>query len=200
VIAAALKANNPSKVTDANKADIARACERTVSAPGSNRTISDCTTPGIPIYLIGREWPQAADPTIQALASHPPWVLLNYMQQTRTPKPWYDGLNETDGDTVCKGKYAQPNPAATACDEWPWLQTEEGGGGHPLAQPHLKVINALQNSTSGRRYQTFFGVCHLPELRAAIPGGGRFLVIPLPKWMPRSSPSLDLCNGAPPAP
>ena len=201
VIATALKANNPGVVTDANKADIARACEEWVTAQGSKRTISDCTTPGIPIYVIGREWPQAADHTIQALASWAPWVLLTYNQPDPSTKGWYVNYPETGKSSgSCKGRYLQPNPAATACDEWPWRATEQGGppanGAH---MPHLKIINALQNSSSGSRYFDFITECRVNAAKAAptpTNGGGRFLVVPMPSQMPRSFMSLDVCNGS----
>ncbi|MFP5363054.1 MAG: hypothetical protein ACLGI5_10025 [Thermoleophilia bacterium] len=190
--------NNPSVVTDDNKEDIARACEKWVTAKASNRTIVDCTTPGIPIYVIGREWPQAADHTIEAQESYAPWVLLTYTPRTRTK--WYVKYPET-GKTSgsCEGRYLQPNPAATACDEWPWQKTEEGGETPSTGRlPHLKIINALQNSASGNRWDGFLNKCEVKIAKAAptpTNGAGRFLVIPLPSWMPQSFESKNVCNG-----
>ena len=198
LIANALERNNPSVVTDENKEDFARACEKWVTASGTNRTIADCTTPGIPIYVIGREWPQAADHTIEALESYAPWVLLTYTPRDKTT--WYVKYPET-GKTSgsCKGQYRQPNPAATACDEWPWQKTEEGGETPSTGRlPHLKVINARQNSLSGSRYNDFLVACAVKVAKAAptpTNGGARFLVIPMPSQTPQSFMSVDVCNG-----
>jgi hypothetical protein len=193
-----MKANNPSVVTDDNKNDIARACERRVTTKGRTRSLADCITPGIPIYLIGREWPQAADHTIQALESYPPWVLLTYTDRVR--RDWYIRYSETGKPTgKCKGKYLQPNPAATACDEWPWQRTEQGGETPSTGHlPHLKIINARENSLSGGRWDGFLVACAVKVAKAAptpTNGAGRFLVIPMPSWTPRSFMSQNLCNG-----
>ena len=83
-IAEALTANNPEQVNDANKKSLARQCERYATASGSGRTATDCMSPSLPIYVIGREWPDAADHTIRGLAYHRPWVALTYKSVIRT--------------------------------------------------------------------------------------------------------------------
>jgi hypothetical protein len=63
-------------------------------------------------------------------------------------KGWYANYPETGKSSgSCKGRYLQPNPAATACDEWPWRATEQGEPPANGAQmPHLKIINALRTA------------------------------------------------------
>ncbi|MFP5363049.1 MAG: hypothetical protein ACLGI5_10000 [Thermoleophilia bacterium] len=95
--------------------------------------------------------------------------------------------------------YRISNPAATACDEWPWQTTEQGGETPSTGVlPHLKIINARQNSASGNRYNRFLDKCEVKIAKAAptpTNGAGRFLVIPLPSWMPQSFESRNVCNG-----
>jgi hypothetical protein len=197
VIADALQDKNPDQVNATNKKTLARQCERYATADGSGRIADDCMIPSLPIYVIGREWPEAADHTIRGLEYNSPWVLLTYKDVPRTP--WYYGYPETDGGAAsCRG--TGKTSASTACDEWPWQKTEQGGpSGIPV--PHLKIINFGQNSASGSRYGGFLAACKLAE-RKAVPtplnGGGNFLVIPEPKGAPSSTPSLSLCNGTNP--
>lgn len=124
--------------------------------------------------------------------------LLTYTPRDRTA--WYVKYPET-GKTSgsCAGMYRLSNPAATACDEWPWQTTEQGGETPSTGHlPHLKIINGLQNSASGNRYKTFLDGCKVQLAKAAATlanGAGRFLVIPMPSWMPRTFKSENLCNG-----
>jgi hypothetical protein len=194
LIAEALQNNNPQQINASNKRTLARQCERYTTASGSGRTATDCVSPALPIYVIGREWPQAADHIIRGLEYSPAWVALTYKSVIRTE--WYYAHGETDGGAAsCKG-----SGRSTACDEWPWQKTEQGGpSGVPL--PHLKIINWRQNSASGNRYGGFVTTCKLAE-RKALPtplnGGGHFLVIPVSKGAPSATPSLSLCNGTTP--
>lgn len=193
-IAEALQNNNPEQVNASNKKTLARQCERYATANGSGRNATDCISPALPIYIIGREWPDAADHTIRGLEYHRPWVALTYKSGTRTS--WYYNYPETDGGAAsCRG--TGTTSASTACDEWPWQSTEQGGpSGLPI--PHLKIINFGQNSASGSRYGRFATDCALVA-RKALPtllnGGGNFLVIPVSKGAPSSTPSMSLCNG-----
>ncbi|MDQ4039743.1 MAG: hypothetical protein M3313_15685, partial [Actinomycetota bacterium] len=199
LIAETLKASDPNEITDSNKKTIARQCERRATAQGSGRSVSDCLDPSLPTYVVGREHPEAADHTIDALKSYAPWVLLTYANRER-PSGWPNNYSETDpgGAPKCLGKYL-----VTACDEWPWIKTEEGGPKPGPIPPsaHLRIINHGQNSGSGSKYRYFLDACKIRE-RKALPtplnGGGRFLVIPVPKGAPTSTPSLNLCHGTNP--
>ncbi len=196
-IAEALKANNPEQVNETNKRTLARQCERHVTSPGSGRTGVDCMSPSLPIYVIGREWPEAADHTVRGLAYHSPWVRLTYNNVSRTS--WYYSYPETDGGAAsCRG--TGTTSMSTACDEWPWQKTEQGGPS-AFPTPHLKIINFGQNSASGNRYGRFVTDCQLAA-RKALPtplnGGGNFLVIPFPTGAPSLAPSLSLCHGTNP--
>lgn len=116
--------------------------------------------------------------------------------QGRCANHWHYGYPETDGGAAsCRG-----SGRTTACDEWPWQATEQGGqSGVPL--PHLKIIDWRQNSVSGARYGGFVSTCKLAErktLPTPLNGGGNFLVIPVSKGAPSTTPSLSLCHGTNP--
>ena len=62
----------------------------------------------------------------------------------------------------------------TACDEWPWAATHQGGPG-----AHLRILNFNHNSASGSDLNAFYTVCGvatdqsfavLPHSPAAIVG------------------------------
>jgi len=168
-----------------------------VTATGSGRTISDCMRADLPWFVIGREWPEAADHTIRGLEYHPAWVRLTYQQRARTTWYWEYPETEEGGALKCKGA-GWTSPTSTACDEWPWLKTEQGGA-NAIPLPHLKIINGLQNSVSGNRYGRFVTACDLPARKASslpVHGLGNFLVIPVPEGS--DFPSLNLCHGTNP--
>jgi hypothetical protein len=108
---------------------------------------------------------------------------------------------ETDagGAAACRGTLR-----LTACDEWPWIATEEGGpkpeGALEPSAP-LRIINARQNSGSDSKYRWFIAKCQM-KTRKAVPipqnGAGKFLVVPYPKTAPALTPSQYLCNGSNP--
>lgn len=130
-------------------------------------------------------------PTTRSAASStvPPWVRLTYKYVAGTA--WYYSHPETDGGaTSCRG-----TERITACDEWPWQKTEQGGpSGVPL--PHLKVIDWRQNSLSGNGYGQFLTDCSLAARKLSLlHGGGNFLVVPHSKGAPSTTLSLSLCHG-----
>jgi hypothetical protein len=151
----------------------------------------------LPMFVVGREYPEATDHMIQGLGHHAPWVRLTYKYAEQTNPPWYWAHAETEpgGAASCKG-----TGMVKACDEFPWLKTEQGGPDVPK-RPHLKIIDWLQNSASGGLYGTFVTPCKLPA-RKADPdprfGQGDFLVVPLPAELD-PEPSANLCNGPNPA-
>jgi hypothetical protein len=103
---------------------------------------------------------------------------------------------EPGGAASCRG-----TGMITACDEFPWQTTEQGGeSSRPL--PHLKIIDWTQNSASGGLYGAFVNTCKLRARKLSSDaryGRGNFLVVPLPASLD-PAPSIPLCNGPnPPA-
>ena len=95
---------------------------------------------------------------------------LDWMVLTKAPHP--DGT--TDPNWRRKAPYScagsqSPTPA-TACDEWPWYASEQGGPG-----AHLRILDASHNSASGSDYQSFTSGtgCGLVD-------GSSFAVVPFP--------------------
>src|SRR5690606_31657073 len=73
----------------------------------------------------------------------PQWqVLTGSDGHAGVPRDWYTrtGYN-------CQGT---GGPTGTACDEWPWFGTEQGGPG-----AHLRILSFQQNSASGADWQAF---------------------------------------------
>lgn len=101
-------------------------------------------------------------------------MVLRYLD--RGPKTaWYRAYPQTDaslGDALCEGTQADN----TACDECPFWVTDEGGDHPPPDRPHLEIIDADDNSGTGRALGRFVGrQCEMKARRAA--GLGQFIVL-----------------------
>jgi hypothetical protein len=156
---------------------------------------ADCGAEGLPLFVAGSDYPQATDHIARALEYHNPWYLERYYQRPEAERAWKLSYGETDGGQAapCVGSQA----ANTACDEFPFLRTEAGAttdsAGLPHAVlPHLKIIDATQNSGTGAKYGNFVGNgasgCKL-QLRRDNPdiryGRGHFIVVTAPDRFPR---------------
>lgn len=194
LIAEALQSNNPEQVNETNKKTLARQCERYATVSGSGRTATDCMSPALPIYVIGREWPQAADHTIRGLAYNPAWVLLTYKDVVRT----------TGTTAIPRRMAGQPAAAAPAAP-----RPATSGRGRPpnKAASQAFRFRISRSSTGGRTASAergtggFVSTCKLAErktLPTPLNGGGNFLVIPVSKGAPSTTPSLSLCHGTNP--
>jgi hypothetical protein len=129
----------------------------------------------LPIFASGDDVPEATIHDLEALASHYPWVRLNYeFGETKPGAGWQ----------TCPGQ--QPGQQ---CDEYPFFATLQGGPS-AIPTPHLKAINGIQNMSQGGKYGAFSQTCLARQT------GRPFLGIPLPPaW---GVPTLALCNN--PAP
>ena len=127
-----------------------------------------------PIFLSGRDVPEATDHDIEALATNPAWVALNYENRDRTD--WYTS------DPRCIGKGSDQQ-----CDEYPFNATAQGG---QFAAPpvSLKPINDLQNMAQGTYYGAFVTACKVRDRQAM-----DFLAIPIPAAA-GSVPTFRVCN------
>ena len=131
-----------------------------------------------PIFASGSDVPTATDHDIEALASRPHWLQLNYRHSSETPgnREWMNSEPE------CQDRV----PGVTACDEYPFWATMQGGPS-AVPKPHLDVISYLDNRDQGLRYGNFVQNCHMTT-------GDKFLGIPL-------APDLGIptqtriCNG-----
>jgi hypothetical protein len=190
----------------------------------------DCRT--LPIFLSGRNVPTVTDHDIEALTGYvwngdsdsyvpstapgytlppsrpddyftpgtgsyislnqphfnPQWVLLHWEGSTDKYSGWY--TNHPD----CA-------PAGDACDEFPLLATEEGG--RPAQPtPHMRKVNANENSSQGPKFQGGKVKCGLergtpPEDRkvANSTGGSPLIFLPMPEG-PVGVQSQWLCKAA----
>jgi hypothetical protein len=145
---------------------IARKCLEYTARIGYN-SHDQCSSQ--PIFASGSDVPEATTHDIEALATYPGWVLLNYEYgETKQGAGWQSCPDQQPGQH---------------CDEYPFFATEQGG---PLARPlpHLKPIDATQNTSQGGMYRQFRSACDLttgtPQVGANSIGGTRFLGIPVP--------------------
>jgi hypothetical protein len=146
------------------------------------------------MLVAGANHDEATAHVARALEYRSSWVKLRYLD--RGPKvAWYATLDETDNPgTRCKG--TQENN--TACDEYPMWKTEEGGPHDPPDTPHLKIIDADDNSGLGGVFGNLVTKCAMQARRVAPPqyGEGYFLVVPVEAF----PSSMPLCNGPNPQP
>jgi hypothetical protein len=130
-----------------------------------------------PIFMSGRsDVPEATQHDVEALATYPGWVQLNYRPAAENPssRSWYAS------DPVCAAATSGQN-----CDEYPFFATEQGGG-NALPRPSLKAIDGVQNQQQGRLYSSFLATC-------GVQSGDKFLAVPLPETQP-ALPTLAICN------
>lgn len=128
-----------------------------------------------PIFLSGRDVPEATDNDIDALATYPAWVALNDEARPRTS--WLDN------QPACAGR-----GNGLDCDECPVNATRQGG---QFASPpvSLRVIDGLQNQNQGAFYSGFLTACEV----AAHPDAD-FLAIRIPATA-ENAPTFRVCNG-----
>lgn len=143
----------------------------------------------LPVFVTGSDVAEATDHDLEAIAGHPEWVKLNYEAagaKATSNRRWVYSVAPCDV-TV---------PAGEQCDEYPFWASEQGG---PLASPtpHLRFIDATDNTSQGGLYGNFVTICGLrtgtPQERANATGGSPFLVVPLASGL--GIPSYTrLCN------
>jgi len=137
---------------------------------------NDCRT--LPIFASGNDVPEATIHDLEALASSPFWVSLNYRHRSETPgdREWMNSEAE------CLDRV----PGVTSCDEYPFWATMQGG---PFAvkRPHLKLISSADNRDQGLRYGNFVQSCHMNT-------GDAFLGIPLAPQLGVPT-QTRICNG-----
>ncbi len=127
-----------------------------------------------PIFLSGQaDVKEATDHDLEALATNPAWVQLNYTYRGGAGSSW------KDSDPVCLNRL--PNQQ---CDEYPFWSTSQGGPVTP--RPSLKQILRPHNELQGTRLGQFYAVCNITE-------GDEFLSIPVPPTAP-TVPTLAMCN------
>jgi len=138
----------------------------------------------------GRE---AAEHDIEVLGQEPGLIRLNYEDPNgKTGRTWYQNIDPCP----------QAEFLVTACDEYPFFSTEQGG---PLmnlrptaALPGLKVISWGHNSSQGASLRVFYDKCNMttrtPVAGQNSQGGDQFIALPLPASIPVLSIS-NLCNG-----
>jgi hypothetical protein len=146
-----------------------------MTAPVGLNARRECS--GQPIFVSGNDVPAATDHDIEALSYWPAWVALNYRPAADTPgsRTWY--LSEPECASAQEG---------LACDEYPLWATMQGGP-YAVKRPHLKMINAADNTRQGGLYGNFVVNCHMKT-------GDAYLGVPL-------APELGIltqtrvCNG-----
>lgn len=131
-----------------------------------------------PIFVSGDDVPEATNHDIEALAQRPLWLQLNYRSASETPGD-RDWMNSSE---ACQGRV----PGETACDEYPFWATMQGGPfGSPT--PHLKLISFADNQLQGSRYGNFVVNCHMAT-------GDAFLGVPLAPELGVPT-QTRICNG-----
>jgi hypothetical protein len=184
---------------------IADACvAQAADTPGMQS--ADCGRRDLPMFVGGQaDYPDATDHIKRALEYQPAWFKLRYYNRPESERDWRTSptlLPETDDPgTPCAGRGQQPDPAATACDEFPFFKTEEGamkdsqGAPHSVGLiPHLKLVSAHDNSGSGGAYGSgLVRRCAMEARRSsAVHGDGQFLVVAVSSEL---VPTFGFCNG-----
>lgn len=182
-------AGDPVLTEDQAKAISEECVSQSEATPGMKS--SDCDggddSQSIPMFVAGGDFPEATAHVKQSLsyglARGASWWKLRYYQRPDSERSWKEDYGETDvpnSSPPCVGSVADD----TACDEWPFLKTEEGATasstGMPHTLPHLKIINAGQNSSSGSRYSGMVTRCAMQARRdSSNPqyGYGYFIVV-----------------------
>ena len=102
-------------------------------------------------------------------APRPDWVFLN-RGPSDDDRRWLRAL-----DPQCRGTTANN----TACDEWPWAATEQGGENPILDdRPHLRIIDASHNSSSGVELGNFYA-SNSVRISCGVDVGEFFMTLPL---------------------
>lgn len=114
---------------------------------------------------------------------NPPIPQRQWFVLTRAMKPGQTSTWRSNNPYNCTGDgFADP---PTACDEWPWFRTVQGGPG-----AHLRVINSAENSNGGADYGSFIGAsngCNIQD-------GQSFAMAPYPAaWIRSGIRSTNLC-------
>ncbi|WP_139196365.1 MULTISPECIES: NucA/NucB deoxyribonuclease domain-containing protein [unclassified Curtobacterium] len=177
-VASALTGTNPD-LTPSDAQVAAKQCIAYVAAAGQN-PYDECKHR--PIFVSGQEdaVDEATNHDIDAMLTHPAWVLQDYRPAAENPSPrsWYSS------SPAC-----QNQPAGNSCDEFPLYSTLQGGNtASPL--PSLRSITSTDNSAQGGQYGSFVTKCHLNTA----PRSERGIV-----WAPAPRGSavatLKICNG-----
>jgi hypothetical protein len=187
-------------ITNENKLKIARTClELEDAATGNADTTGDsgdvsfynCST--LPIFITGYDAQSAGqhdeialgDPSVTTDPSltfsdayggiNPTWVLLS-RDVTGKPGTWKYSL------PPCNSGLPQPG---AQCDEYPFLSTQQGGGG-VSPQPNLQYISGAQNGLQGTRLGQFYSAA-TPTSQGIngcnITYGTQFLAIPVANYL-----------------
>jgi hypothetical protein len=137
----------------------AQACEKTLS--GLNLGTDPCTqSSDVRIFFEGGDIMGHTIHAAAAIAGHPAWAELNRIIPPHD-REWYQNL------PVCKNK-----PSGTACDEYPFASTEQGG---PFANPPVSLLPlpAGESTTQGGKLIGFYSSCGVAQ-------GAGFYVVPVP--------------------
>lgn len=137
----------------------AQACEKTLS--GLNLGTDPCTqSSDVRIFFEGGDIMGHTIHAAAAIAGHPAWAELNRIIPPHD-REWYQNL------PVCKNK-----PSGTACDEYPFASTEQGG---PFANPPVSLLPlpAGESTTQGGKLIGFYNSCGVAQ-------GAGFYVVPVP--------------------
>jgi hypothetical protein len=201
VVADRLQRNNPGidgqpQLDRATAITIARQCVDYVRT-GATLSSSDCGSSSLPLFVSGGDQPAVTAHITKALAYHPSWLTLRYIKKPKSASGWTRKYPQTDTslpgwtDAGCVG-----TGQVTACDEYPFLATEQGGQ-EAVPLPHLELLDWVQNSGHGSSFGAYLVTKCQMELRRSSPmhGAGWFLVVPAP------FPSVltrGYCNGSNP--
>jgi hypothetical protein len=171
-----------------------RTCVERATASGIAGAIGECTD--LPVFVSGRDVGEATDHDILAQRDHPAWFKLKYRVVGDNDR-WYQNYPPTrsaDPDAKCKGTFIPGAQGNTACDEYPFWITEQGGDHPQPNRPDLEIIDFNQNSAQGNWLKIFKNACELEARLAAPPafGEGNFLVVPTPPGS--GEPTFWLCN------
>lgn len=142
--------------SDSEWSTAAKQCFAQTTATWNGVTGHPCETEKI--FLPGLDVFEAAQHDAEAIASNPAWVKLTRGKASDYSPRWYLA------DSRCFGSVSD----GTACDEYPYGSTLQGGPG-----ASLKTINAAENSLEGTKLNQFYAAIH-----CNVPQGANFLVIP----------------------
>ncbi len=108
-------------------------------------------------------------------APRPEWQFLT--REVSTDPNRRNWLATAGGDFGCRGSHEDDDQ----CDEWPWAATQQGGFNENLdLRPHLRIINASENSRSGAELGQFYSSPrqNVP-IACGVEDGQFFMTLPL---------------------
>lgn len=152
----------------------------------------------MPIYAPGSDIRPITDHMFDAIWATPSSFMLTAAKRSaeritidHVSPSWFDSYSVAQGGCATPRQYADGTPAA--CDEYPFLASEEGGppASGVLAPQQLRFVPSAANSFEGTLRAGFYATCNMTVPPRHDPER-RFLVVPMAGQ--DSMPTIAFCG------